>query len=190
MFKEYRNKHPFIFRLVVVILLASTLSIFAAVLSGPSNPTVNSVPKFTDSKLLASSGVTITAGNDMNGVNALTANQGNVTTVYVTNIYSMSGAVSLTSDNQAITITDYSSFTITSDNGTAGNRTFVLSTGVDGKIIYLLWTGTNAGELIDDSANFGSGNVRLSANWTPTQYDVLVLRAVGNDWYEVSRSTN
>lgn len=111
-------------------------------------------------------------------------------TVFSNGIGTARLAVSLTADNQAVSCATNALLFVSSDNATAGNRTFVLTTGVDGKIIRLAWSGTNAGELVDDSANSGSGNVRLSATWTPTQYDVLTLIGIGNDWHEVSRSAN
>jgi len=114
----------------------------------------------------------------------------------LTNIYAQSfvatpgATVTLAADNQVVGAATNSVIVMASDDGTAGNRTFVLTTGVPGKTITLTWTGTNAGELVDDAANTGAGNVRLSATWTPTQYDTLTVVGVGNDWHEVSRSAN
>lgn len=111
--------------------------------------------------------------------------------LYATNgIAFPNGTISLTADNQVVGTTTNAVLSISSDNGTAGNRTFVLTTAESGRIITLTWTGTNAGELVDDAANSGSGNVRLSATWTPTQYDTIQLLGVGADWHEVSRSDN
>lgn len=98
-------------------------------------------------------------------------------------------SVSLIADNQVVDTYAGTHISITSDNATPGNRTFLLGNGQEGVTIILSWPGTNAGELIDDSAA-GSGNVRLSADWTPTQYDTLTLIGEGNDWFEVSRSAN
>lgn len=98
--------------------------------------------------------------------------------------------VSLTADNQTVNIYAAATVFLSSDNGTAGNRTFVLTTAIDGAVIRIVWSGTNAGEIVDDASNFGTGNARLSATWTPTQYDTLTLVGVGNDWYEVARSAN
>lgn len=102
-------------------------------------------------------------------------------------------SVNLTADNQSISCTNRSYIKLSSDNGTAGNRTFVLTgtvAAMSGQVITLEWTGTNAGELADDGALTGGGNVRLSAVWTPTQYDTLSLRFNGTDLVEESRSTN
>ena len=77
------------------------------------------------------------------------------------------------------------------DDGTPANRTFVLNQGDSaGHKLVLEWTGANAGELLDDSAVDGGGNHRLSADWTPTQYDTLKLHWNGTDWIETGRSTN
>ncbi len=99
--------------------------------------------------------------------------------------------VSLTADNQVVTTTNVSYISLSSDNGTAGNRTFVLTQSTRaGHVLVLEWTGTNAGELVDDSAQNGAGTHRLTATWTPTQYDTLTLMSDGTDWKEIARSTN
>lgn len=99
--------------------------------------------------------------------------------------------VSLTADNQVVTVTNKSYIALSSDNATAANRTFVLSQGsTAGHLLVLEWVGTNAGELVDASAVSGGGNHRLSATWTPTQYDTLELIWNGTDWMEIGRSTN
>jgi hypothetical protein len=98
--------------------------------------------------------------------------------------------VSLTADNQTVTVTNVSYVALSSNNATATNRTFILSAGaVAGHRVTLEWVGTNAGELVDDSAA-GSGNHRLSATWTPTQYDTIELIWNGTDWLELNRSAN
>lgn len=101
-------------------------------------------------------------------------------------------AVSLTADNQIVTTSTNSYISLSSDNGTAGNRTFVLTGTAQkaGQHLTLEWTGTNAGELVDDSACNGAGNHRLNGTWTPTQYDTLNLHFNGTDWIEDSRSPN
>lgn len=99
--------------------------------------------------------------------------------------------VSLTADNQSVSATNISYISISSNDGTAGNRTFVLSAGtITGQTLKLEWTGTNAGELVDDFSATGGGNGRLSATWTPTQYDSITLHWNGTDWIEDGRSTN
>lgn len=78
-----------------------------------------------------------------------------------------------------------------SDNAVAANRTFKLyGSAPSGTRLTLEWIGANAAELIDDSANVVSGNVRLNGNWTPTQYDTISLIHNGTDWIELGRSPN
>lgn len=101
--------------------------------------------------------------------------------------------VNLTADNQTVICTNKSYIRLSSDNGTAGNRTFVLTPTVAamaGQELTIAWVGTNAGEIADDGSLTGGGNVRLSAVWTPTQYDTLTLKFNGTDWEEKGRSTN
>lgn len=101
--------------------------------------------------------------------------------------------VSLTADNQTVNLTNKSYIQLSSTSATATQRTFVLTPTVaamSGQTVTLEWTGTNAGEIADDSANTGGGNTRLSAIWTPTQYDTLTLRFNGTDWVEMNRSAN
>lgn len=99
--------------------------------------------------------------------------------------------VSLTADNQVVTVSNLSYIALSSDNAVAANRTFVLTQGsVAGHLLVLEWVGTNAGELVDDSAVNGGGNHRLSATWLPTQYDILELIWNGTDWVERNRSLN
>lgn len=100
--------------------------------------------------------------------------------------------VTLTADNQVVDATLRTHIRLASDSAVAGDRTFLL-TGTNvtsGAHAILEWTGTNAGELVDDSANSGAGNIRLSATWTPTQYDTLSLIFNGTDWIETARATN
>jgi hypothetical protein len=100
-------------------------------------------------------------------------------------------SVSLTADNQVVNVGDYSYIQLSSNNATAANRTFVLDQGAgSGHRLTLEWTGTNAGELVDDSAVDGGGNHRLAGTWTPTQYDTISLIWNGTDWVELCRSTN
>jgi hypothetical protein len=99
--------------------------------------------------------------------------------------------VSLTADNQAVATANISYISLSSNNATASNRDFVLNQStVAGHRLILEWTGTNAGLMIDDVAQGGGGNTRLSANWVPTQYDTLHLISNGTDWIETGRSTN
>lgn len=99
--------------------------------------------------------------------------------------------VSILADNAVLDTAGRSYIRLRSDNVTAANRTFILNQGsFQGQLLVIEWVGTNAGELIDDSAQSGAGNHRLSATWTPTQYDTLSLVFNGTDWIERGRSTN
>ena len=99
-------------------------------------------------------------------------------------------AISLTADNQNVDVSDTAFLSLSSNDGTATNRTFLLNQGTDGQQLIIEWTGTNQGEIIDDSANSDAGNVRLSATWPPTQYDTLQLINNGTNWIKVSHSAN
>lgn len=92
----------------------------------------------------------------------------------------------LTSDGQAITLGDHSFIRLSSDNATPANRTFTIDNGLsDGEVIHLHVV-ANAAELAD------SGNVALSAAWTPDANDTLTLQwdATSTVWRELSRSAN
>lgn len=115
----------------------------------------------------------------------------NASVTFNSHMIGTGSTTALTADNQSVTVTNRNYIRLSSDSAVAGDRTFVISSGVqDGQLLDLEWTGTNAGELVDDFAATGGGNGRLSATWTPTQYDVLSLRWNGTDWIERSRSTN
>ena len=102
-------------------------------------------------------------------------------------INSSTTAVSITADNQSVTTTQLSFIRLTSDSATAPDRTFTLSNGLQGQILVLKWThATNRAELAN------SGNVLLSAAWTPDQNDTLTLiwDNAESKWTEMARSTN
>lgn len=94
--------------------------------------------------------------------------------------------VSLTADDQAVNPAGYGVLLITSDNGTATNRTFTLTaSSLVGHRITLIFThATNQAELAD------TGIQKLSATWSPGQYDTLDLISDGTNWNEVARSNN
>lgn len=99
--------------------------------------------------------------------------------------------VSLTADNQTVTTSNRSYISLSSDNAVAINRTFILAQStVAGHFLVIEWTGTNAAELVDDSAQGTGGNHRLVATWTPTQYDTITFISNGTDWVEIARSVN
>jgi hypothetical protein len=109
----------------------------------------------------------------------------------VGNVRVRSSTVSLTADNQVVTVGTNGYIRLSSDNATATNRTFVLTQGAGaGHILILEGPATNACELVDDSAVNGGGNHRLSATWTPNANDTLTLIWNGTDWTELCRSAN
>lgn len=96
-------------------------------------------------------------------------------------------AVSLTADNQAVTVGDACLLAITSDNTTATNRTFTLSVpAYNGQQLTLLMVSaaSTTCELAD------SGACNLSATWTPLVGDTLTLIGYTSVWYEVTRADN
>lgn len=99
--------------------------------------------------------------------------------------------VALIADNTTVSTSMRSYIRLSSDNVTAGDRTFILSQSTtSGHVLILEWTGTNAAELLDGSAQGTAGTHRLSADWIPTEHDTLTLMSNGTDWIEVARSTN
>jgi hypothetical protein len=96
----------------------------------------------------------------------------------------------LTATALAVSTLNKGHIQLSSDSAVAADRIFALSAGQTGQRLTLEWTGANAGKLVKGSANGDSGNVRLSADWVPGQYDTLTLVFNGTDWIETSRSTN
>lgn len=92
--------------------------------------------------------------------------------------------VSLTADNQAVSVAGVSYLRLSSDNATASNRTFTLSGGEDRQTLVIVWLGVNAGELAD------GGPPYLNGIWTPGDWDTLTLFCVGGNWVETARSNN
>lgn len=103
----------------------------------------------------------------------------------------ISANVSLTADNQAVTVGVNKFINLASDDATAANRTFVLSRGsYVGHTLILYMNGSNQCQLADGSAVTGGGTVRLSANWDATEDDTLSLFWDGDEWIETARSSN
>ena len=106
---------------------------------------------------------------------------------------SVAVAVDLTSDDQVVPVTT-TNLVLSSNNGTASNRTAVLGcpTKTDGQLLFITWNDTVASkaELLDDALCSGATQrVRLNGDWIPTQYDTLTLVSQGGDWQEVARMT-
>lgn len=98
-----------------------------------------------------------------------------------------SQTVSLTADNQVITLTDERLILLSSDNTTATNRTFTLvASSIVGNLVTIIFTSAGA-----TTAEFADTSIqKLSAAWTPQQYDTLTLISDGTNWIEVARSDN
>lgn len=95
-----------------------------------------------------------------------------------------STTVSLTADNQAVTVGNRSFLVLSSNNATATNRTFTLSSGLQsGQVLVILLT-TNAAELAD------SGNCSLASTYALGANDTISLIWNGSTWYETGRSNN
>jgi len=98
-----------------------------------------------------------------------------------------SNNVSLAADNTQIFVTRNAPFIrLTSDNATATNRTFTLTSGpVDGYVlkICLVGTGLNKAELLS------TGNASLTGTWTAAVGDYLTLQwdALSAVWRETGR---
>jgi hypothetical protein len=91
--------------------------------------------------------------------------------------------VSLTADDTAVDVSGMNYIRMSSDDVTAANRTFTLTSAVDGQILYLNWNSANEGQLVD------TGNVILNGNWEPTDIGetIVLLSQGGADWTEISR---
>ena len=95
--------------------------------------------------------------------------------------------VMLSADNTVINTDGVSYLAISSNNTTAANRTFTLtSSTLEGQVIYLVFEAGSSYtcQLAD------SGNVKLSAAWEPLQYDSLTLMwdKTAAAWVEIARS--
>jgi hypothetical protein len=97
-----------------------------------------------------------------------------------------STTTALTADDQAVTPGSNTRLQLTSDNGTAANRTFTLSaTGaITGQIYVLIGPASNQCELAD------TGIQKLSAAWSPGPTDTLTLLFDGTNFIELCRADN
>jgi hypothetical protein len=100
--------------------------------------------------------------------------------------------VSLTADNQVVTLGNASFLKFTSNNPTATSRTIVPTAPVQPGRVTLIWNdATNRGELVSGTAiSGGAGTVRLASatTWAPTtQGSRLYLEYDGTDLVEVGR---
>jgi hypothetical protein len=67
--------------------LTFTLAVFAGALSGPNNPTANSVPTYSNNKQLTNTGIIIDSSSNISGINGLTGQVMNLATTRTTNFY-------------------------------------------------------------------------------------------------------
>ncbi len=109
--------------------------------------------------------------------------------IVVNNGFAMpsSGTTTLAADDETVTVGKRSHVVLASDSAVAGDRTFVLSNGLtSGHVLVLEWSGTNAAEIV------AASNLKISATWTPTQYDTLSLiwSTSASAWLETAHSTN
>jgi hypothetical protein len=98
-------------------------------------------------------------------------------------------AVSLTSDNQLVTVGNHSFIQLTSNSMTATDRTFCLTAGTSGQILTLENADFHRMELQHNAiACAGATNVYIGSSWYPTITDTLKLIYDGNAWVEVARA--
>jgi hypothetical protein len=99
--------------------------------------------------------------------------------------------VMLTADNQFIMTQGVSLIHLQSDNTTATSRTFTLESGLNATMDP---GGNNLLTIIFESGSsntcqlVNTGNVKLTADWTPTQWQAISLRWNGQYWVEISRT--
>lgn len=97
----------------------------------------------------------------------------------------LSKLVYLTADGTAVNPENFTMLLVSSDNTTAANRTFTLNASTVGVGHELMLLFTSGSSTTAELAN--SGIQKLSAAWTPTQYDSLHLVFDGTNWVEVAR---
>lgn len=92
-------------------------------------------------------------------------------------------SIELVGDDQAVTQALATMVILTSDDGTAANRTFTIADGTFiGQETLLFWNDTDEGQLVD------TGTMVLTANWEPTDAgENLRLIWDGTNWVETSR---
>lgn len=126
------------------------------------------------------------SGNDITQAVTASYNDASGTGVLLDPDYE--AAVSLTADNQVVTVGLLKMIRLSSNDATPANRTFTLTAGsYVGQMLVLTWDDTNAGQLADNTA---TPTVRLSAAWEPTEDDTLTLIWDGDEWMELCRSAN
>ena len=185
---------------VGAILIVSTISLFAAVLSGPSSVTSNAVPRFNNNKQLLNSGVIIDDSDNISGINdldlagALTANSLTSDTFISTNVYSQNAIItnlftiltnvpSLGTDGNGQMIENYDGSGFTNQIRTIGisfdGGGSAITTGIKGSITIpyacavteATFTALNSGSIVIDIWSDSY------ANYPPTDADSITASA-------------
>jgi len=100
-----------------------------------------------------------------------------------------SGTVSLTVDNQTVTVGNSSYLKLSSNTTTATDRTIILSNGVNtGQILFIesTSTSTNVFEILDGAGS----NTNTTGTITMTSGDMIQILWNGSDWLQVSYANN
>lgn len=101
-----------------------------------------------------------------------------------------SNSATLTADDQTVDPSGKGRVQLDSDDTTAANRTFLVGPGDEaGHLLVINFVGSSSSacELRDDAAITG-GNIRLTADWTPSADGTLSLIYDGADWIEIGRT--
>lgn len=113
--------------------------------------------------------------------------------VNTTGVVLAGGSATLTADDQTVdpsTLGGRGRIQLDSDSTTAADRTFLIGPGAEaGQLLIIVFVGTSSStcELRDDQAITG-GNIRLTADWTPSADGTLTLLYDGADWIEIGRT--
>ena len=97
----------------------------------------------------------------------------------------------ITADLQIVGVRKVAHVKLTSDFAVASDATIRLSKGeTRGQALQLTLISTNPVEMLDDQGVPTAGNIKLSGDWLPGQWDTINLTWTGNHWLEDSRSDN
>jgi hypothetical protein len=101
-------------------------------------------------------------------------------------------AVTLSADNQLVTVGNSSYLQLSSGSATPANWTFCLTAGLRAGQLLVLTETANAAELQDNATPCGGGEnaPQLVSNWQPVANGTLVLIYDGTHWVEFMRSSN
>ncbi|MBF0491609.1 MAG: hypothetical protein HQM15_02370 [Deltaproteobacteria bacterium] len=137
-------------------------------------------------------GATTATSVNVGNAGATTTVVGNLDVAKNVRLTPPASVIHITADNQVVAEsgnTGQSYIRLDSDNAVAANRTIVLTQSTrEGQVLIIEWVGANAGEILNNGALSGGGDIRLSADWTPTQYSTLTLISNGTEWLETARS--